>query len=125
MIVNSDPVFPSYASAGCIDCIKALMNREADSRRALRPSALSPQPSALGPQPSALPLPLTLTPALALPLPLTRLLGGDALKQHAFYKDLDWDALAAVEIPAPWQPFGGPESPHPNTMCENRRKLEP
>jgi len=84
MIVNSDPIYPSYASPDCIDCIKALMKREAD----------------------------------------TRLLGGEELKKHAFYKDLDWDALAAMEIDAPWQPFGGPESPHPNTMCENRQKLK-
>jgi len=51
--------------------------------------------------------------------------GGDELKQHAFYKDLDWQALAAVEVPAPWQPFGGPEAPQPNTMCAHRQSLQP
>ena len=83
LIVNSDPVYPSYASPPCVACIKALMCRDAGSR----------------------------------------LLGGAALRGHAFYAGLDWDALARVELPAPWQPFGGPESPHPNTMCENRERL--
>ena len=45
------------------------------------------------------------------------------LRIAAMSRRLDWNALVKVELPAPWQPFGGPESPHPNTMCENRTKL--
>ena len=58
MIVNSDPIYPSYASPDCIDCIKALMKREADTRLALdpRPSALSPTPTT---NPSSNPLSTT------------------------------------------------------------------
>ena len=47
MIVNQDPIYPSYASPACIECIKALMQREADTRHAPAPSAARPQPSAL------------------------------------------------------------------------------
>ena len=49
MIVNQDPIYPSYASPACIECIKALMQREADTRHASRP-----QPPALSPPASAL-----------------------------------------------------------------------
>ena len=53
----------------------------------------------------------------------SRLGGGAELKEHAFFANLDWEALMRVELPAPWQPFGGPESPHPNTQGENRSAL--
>ena len=52
MIVNQDPIYPSYASPACIECIKALMQREAGTRHA--PPALSPTPSVPRPQPPAL-----------------------------------------------------------------------
>ena len=56
MIVNQDPIYPSYASPACVECIKALMQREADTRHAPAPSspALSPPPSAPRTQPPAL-----------------------------------------------------------------------
>lgn len=31
-------------------------------------------------------------------------LGGDAVREHPFFKDLDWDAMERREIEAPWKP---------------------